>query len=359
MYRFSLLLVVAAVGSAFAQPVALPGSNVSWELDARAARMDDHLGRRALLLRGQLPTFASVPEFGDGTIEFDLAPLPGGNFFGVVFRYESPTIHDNIYFRLHKSGEFDAVQYAPRLHTTAGAWQLFPEFAGPGELPADRWTHVRIDVRGSRLEIFVGDSIRPLVVVPRMRGLSSTGRVGFWARVNNKPLEWTVALSNIQVRPRAPELAASPDTLALPAGTLTGWQVAGPYVAADSSIAPAFPAANAWKRMPIEEGGLLNISRNVAKPAGGRHVAFLRNTIRAPQPRTAAVTLGYSEDVMLWLNGALVYHGTNAFGGRYPGYNGWLSMAETVHVPLRAGDNELLVAVGERAFGWGLTLRIN
>ena len=304
-------------------------------------------------------TFASGDDFSDGTIEFDMTPLAGGNFFGLVFRYASPTIHDNIYFRLHKSGEFDAVQYAPRLHTTAGAWQLFREFAGPGELPVGTWTRVRTEVRGGRLEIFVGDSTKPLVVVPRLRGLSGTGRVGFWARVNNKPLEWTVAISNVRVLARPPASASAPDTLAWPAGTLGGWQVAGPYEAPDSSVAPPFPTASAWKPLPMEEGGLLNISRNVAKPPGGRHVVFLRNSIRASQARTAQLTLGYSEDVMLWLNGVPLYRGTNALGGRYPGYNGWLAMAETVYLPLRAGDNELLVAVGERGFGWGLKARIN
>lgn len=363
MRAFPVLLFLATAGPAFAQPVAAPldGSNVPWHLDARTAKIDDHLGRRALFLRGQVPmTFASGVDFSDGTIEFDIAPLATdfGSFLGLVFRYASPTIHDNIYFRLHKSGEFDAVQYAPRLHTTAGAWQLFPEFAGPGEWRGDRWTHVRVEVRGSRLAIFVGDTAQPLVVVPRMRGLSTKGKVGFWARVNNKPEQWTVAVSNIQVRTRAPDVAAAPDTAALPAGTLTGWQVAGPYDAADSSAAPPFPAPNAWKPILIEEGGLVNISRNVAKPAGGRHVVFLRTTLRSATTRTAPVAIGYSEDVMLWLNGAPVYRGTNAFNGRYPGFNGWLSVAETVYLPLRAGDNELLAAVGERAFGWGLKSRL-
>jgi hypothetical protein len=358
-----LLLLAATTAVVHAQPPAgtrIAGSNVAWELDPRTARVDDHLGRRALFLRGQLPmTFAAGVDFTDGTIEFDIAPMTGANFVGLVFRYETPTIHDNIYFRLHKSGEFDAVQYAPRLHTTAGAWQLFREFAGPGELPGGAWTHVRVEVRGSRLEIFVGDSTKPLVVVPRMRGLSARGKVGFWGRINNQPTDWTAALSNMQVRTRAPEGVALPDTLALPSGTLTGWQVAGPYEAPDSTVAPPFPALGAWKPIAIEEDGLLNISRNVAKPPGGRHVVFLRTTIRSTSARSAPLTIGYSEDVMLWLNGAPVYRGTNAFNGRYPGYNGWLSLAETVYLPLTSGDNQLLVAVGERGFGWGLKARIS
>jgi len=66
-----------------------------------------------------------------------------------------------------------------------------------------------------------------------------------------------------------------------------------------------------------------------------------------------------SDDAMFWLNGVPIYRGSNGFNGRYPGFLGFAGLpSETIYLPLRAGDNELIVAVGERAFGWGLRARL-
>ena len=40
------------------------------------------------------------------------------------------------------------------------------------------WVHVRAEVTGSRLEMFIGDSAKPVIIVPRLRGDSSRGSVG-------------------------------------------------------------------------------------------------------------------------------------------------------------------------------------
>ncbi len=361
-YGFVLVAAIAlAARTGWSQgAVAVDGSNVTWSLDPRSAKVDQYLGRRAIFLRGQSPPAFANLDFVDGTIEFDIAPMPGGNFAGLVFRYANPSEHENVYLRLHKSGSFDAMQYAPRIFTTAGIWQLTREFMSPVTYRADQWLHVRAEVSGSRLEIFVGDSAKPTVVVPRMRGVTSAGRIGFWGRVNEKPDEWTAALSNVVITPRAARpVATAADTTDLPSGTLTGWVAAGPYEAPDSATAPPFPAPNAWKPLPLEEHGLLNISRHFRKPAGGRHVVFLRNRVSVANRTTLPFDISYSDDAMLWLNGQLVYHGSNGFNSRYPGNLGLTGAAvETVYLPLQAGANELVLAIGERAFGWGLRARL-
>jgi hypothetical protein len=353
------MLALASAASAQTN-VRLEGSNVTWDLDPKSAKIDTHLGRPSLFVRGQSPpAFVSNLDFTDGTIEFDLSPLANANFLGLVFRYGSDTQHENLYFRLHRSGSFEALQYAPRVYTTAGIWQLMPEFMTSVVYTPGAWVHVRAEIRGSRLEMFVGDSARPVITVPRMRGVTTHGRVGIWGRVNDKADEWTAAVSNIRVTTRAAVATApSADTARLPAGTLTGWTSAGPFVASDSSSPPAIPTGG-WKPLPIEEFGLLNISRQYAKPAGGRHVAFLKNTVRSTTAETVPLEVSYSDDAMFWLNGAPIYRGTNGFNGRYPGFLGFAGVsAETIYLPLRAGDNELVVAVGERAFGWGLRARL-
>jgi hypothetical protein len=355
-----VLVALPAFAAAQELATSVPGSDVTFEIDSRTAKVDDHLGRKAIFLRGQAPpAFVSGVDFVDGTIEFDLSAMPGANFFGLVFRYADPFYHENIYFRLHRSGSFEAVQYAPRVNSTAGSWQLYPEFMAQATLPVGSWVHVRAEITGQGMTLFVGDSTKPLIVVPRLRGATERGRVGFWGRVNNRPEAWTAAISSIRVRARTPSASAAVDTSRLPDGTLTGWQIAGPYDAPDSTVAPAEPASGEWSPIALEEGGLLNLSKRLRKPRSGRHAAFLRNTIRAERAEIVALEVGYSDDAMVWLNGSPVFRGSNGFNGRYPGFLGLIAgAAEHLFLPLRPGENTLVIAVSERAFGWGLKARI-
>jgi hypothetical protein len=354
------LVALSAHMGAQTVTASLPGSEVTFDIDPTSAKIDDHLGRKALFLRGQSPpALVSGVDFVDGTIEFDLSAMPGGNFVGLVFRYADAFYHENVYFRLHRSGSFEAVQYAPRVNSTAGSWQLYPEFMAQAVLPVGSWVHVRAEIGGQGMTLFVGDSTKPLVTVRRLRGLTGGGRVGFWGRVNNRPEEWTAAVSNVRVRPRAPTPSVAVDTTVLPEGTLTGWQIAGPYDAPDSTIASPIPESTEWSPIALEEGGLLNITKRLRKPRSGRHVAFLRNTIRAQRDEIVAVEIGYSDDATVWLNGTPIFRGFNGFNARYPGFLGLMvSPAEQLFLPLRRGENSLVIAVSERAFGWGLKTRV-
>src|SRR5688572_14882137 len=92
----------------------IEGSNKEWYVDeqerTRDVRIAEFLGRQALWLKNGSQVMRPGIEFTDGTIEFDLAPMDKGNFLGVLFRRNSFSDHENIYLRLHRSGQFNAVQ---------------------------------------------------------------------------------------------------------------------------------------------------------------------------------------------------------------------------------------------------------
>jgi hypothetical protein len=109
-----------------------------------------------------------------------------------------------------------------------------PEFTARTEWPRNQWTHVRVEVSGSRLEVFVANGATPVVSVPRLRHGSTTAAEVFWARVNDKPAEWAAALSNIEIRP-APSNAPRSTAPSAPANYISRWDVAGP-VKADRAL---------------------------------------------------------------------------------------------------------------------------
>jgi hypothetical protein len=320
-------------------------------------KIDTFLGRRSLWLRNGTQAIRADARLVDGTIEFDVAPMDHGDFVAIVFRRDSLRNHENIYLRPRSSGEFMAVQYAPRMNGSS-TWQLYPEFTARTEWPRNQWTHVRIEVGGSRMEIFVANGATPVVSVPRLRHASTTAsEVAFWARVNDQPAEWAAALSNIQIRPAS---AAAPRGTppAPPAEYVARWEVAAP-VKADRAAAN-LPSGLDWKPVVPEESGLVNL--NALFPSQGaqnRFTAYARTFIDAPSARRLLAGIGYSDDVTVFVNGEPIYSGINGWNARTPDYISFVNAEfERVWLPLKAGRNEIVFAVTDnQIFGWGLAMK--
>ena len=338
----------------------IEGTNNEWYVDEAArtddARLAEFLGRQSLWLKNGAQVMRSGVEFVDGTIEFDVAPMEKGNFLGILFRRNSFSDHENIYLRLHRSGLYNAVQYAPR--TNGPTWQLYPEFNAVADLPRNQWTRVRIEVKGTRMEFYVNNKPQPVLVVPRLRGMSPKGTVALWARVNQQPTEWAAAVSNISIRPASPAQTTNAVRPAPPAGTLTAWEIANP-VQTEKEVISILPELKDWRRVEAEESGLVNLNR-AWKRATGRWTAFARTTVKVAEAKTALLELGYSDDVTVFLNGEPVYSGINGFDSRHPEYMGFVKPEyENIFLKLRPGNNELILAVSDdQRFGWGFIARI-
>jgi hypothetical protein len=139
-------------------------------------------------------------------------------------------------------------------------------------------------------------------------------------------------------------------------GFIAEWE-ASPVIAADSGPVEAVPTVSSWTPLSAEEGGLVNLSRHYGQPEG-RNTVFLRHRFDAPAERILPLDITYSDEVTVFLNGRPLYSGVNRWQGRYPGSLGSLAPGtETVYLPIARGRNELVVAVTDEAFGWGLVAR--
>lgn len=320
-------------------------------------RFADFLGQRALWLKNNTQVMRAGLEFTDGIIEFDVAPMDRSNFFAVIFRREGFQNHENIYFRIHRSGLYNALQYAPRINGSS-TWQLYPEFNTAVDLPRNQWTHVKIEVQGEKLDIYLNNAPKPALSVSRLRHQSAKGTVGFWARVNDQPTIWSAAISNISIRPGASPKSISTVRGDLPKGTISNWEVGGAVQTEKGSVTK-LPPINNWKKAETEESGLINLNRSFGF-LRGRWTAFARTNIKSAEAKKALLELGYSDDVTIFLNGEAVYSGINGFESRHPEYMGFVKPEfENVFLNLRSGDNELILAVtDDQRFGWGFAARL-
>ncbi|HEX6164061.1 MAG TPA: hypothetical protein VFZ31_11890 [Vicinamibacterales bacterium] len=354
-----LLATQLAARQAGRTPVGPPA--LGWAVDradlAANVKFEPAFGREdAMLLRANTHVVKTGLDLGDGTIEFDLAPTAEGHFTGITFRRQSFTNHENVYLRFHRSGDFMAMQYAPRVNGSS-TWQLYPEFATTVEWPRERWTRVRIELKGSRMDVFTGDANKAALSVPRLRNATTGGEFALWARVNDKPAEWAVAISNLRITKAASNAALTPAPNA-PPQFVWNWQVSDPVSAAGRiDTLPASLAAS--REVKSEESGLVNINR-LFPVQKGRSVIFAKHTFTADAARRVIAGIGYSDDVSVFVNGELVYAGINAWDSRTPALNSFVDARwESVVLPFKAGANEVVLAVADdQRFGWGFAMKI-
>lgn len=356
--RMLLLTLVVLVEPLGAQTATqrLPGTEGEWVLPPDATLIAPYRGREALWVRGGPRPYRQDVEFLEGTIEFDVAPMAGAVFVGVMFRRESRAQYETVYFRPVHNERWDAVQYMPRVGN-GSQWQLFPQYQAAGALPEEQWTHVRVVVEGDAMKLFVGGSDQPTLEVPRLRGKAQPGTVGFW--VNGAGDSWTAAFSHIVIRPAPASGAnlATPMTPPRSEGYIVDWE-ASPVSPADSGPVLEIPRISSWTPITAEEDGLVNLGLRHGQPEG-RNTVFLRHRFDAPEERVVPLDITYSDEVTVFLNGRPLYSGVNRYQGRYPGSLGSLAPGtETIHLPLARGRNDLVVAVTDEAFGWGLIARV-
>ena len=122
------------------QPV--PFDSGRWRVDAVESRVEDHLGRPSLYLKGGLATVADA-RFTHGWIEFDLAVSADRGFMGAIWRVHDTKNYEEFYVRPHQSGNPDANQYTPVFNGVSG-WQLYhgERYAAPFAYRFHEWMRV-------------------------------------------------------------------------------------------------------------------------------------------------------------------------------------------------------------------------
>lgn len=360
----------ASPGQPSGQSIEVPITPDHWGIQADpprtpddTARYEAHLGHASLLLPGGF-AWAKGVELRNGTIEADVATAPKGAFFGVAFHVTSPDQFENIFFRPGSSG---TVQYSPSWFNM-NAWQFYPgsEYTAEPDFPADRWVHVRIIIKGLQATVYFDTATAPVMVVKNLAQGGTSGTIGFWAVGGGG------YLSNVRYRADPATYPLEPTRSVIPGAITEGWSLS-PALDVAKTDPGAYPnvATMQWQPVSTEREGIVMIGRYrkdprvypstlppeyPARPAPipGTQVVFARTTISAPRARVRKMWVGYSDDVVVYLNGQPLYAGRNARSSREPNYYGWFyPYADAVYLPLRAGRNELVLAVSETFGGWG------
>jgi hypothetical protein len=76
------------------------------------------------------------------------------------------------------------------------------------------------------------------------------------------------------------------------------------------------------------------------------------------RPGPVRLRFGFSDRVLVYLNGRPVYKGRAEWRSRDPRFLGTVGLFDELILPLRAGENEVWMAVSEDFGGWGVVAAI-
>jgi hypothetical protein len=353
----SLIVLALWFGSAAAEPVALRPE--AWTTSGDVA-FGPHKGLDALTLKQtSAEAVANGLSFANGTIEFDVEPQ-GVMGVGISFHRRDTNNLEDVYFRPKPNCDtaIDCVQYAPKLRGVL-LWDFYPQYQHAAALHDGTWNHVKLVISGRRMNLSVNGT--PALTIGRLEGDETDGSL---------MLHGPGVFANLTVtRDAVEEIAAEPerDASAADPRFVRDWQLAPISVLfpdQEPVLADMPPPKASWRTIAAERGGLLNISRLYGKPvpAPNRALAWLKTTITSKKAETKTVHVGWCREVWVFVNGRPVFADKNPYqppaarkapDGRCTLENG------TFALPLKAGTNDITVALANNFYGWGLILRFD
>ena len=306
----------------------------------------------------------------NGTIDVDVYLDATSLNVGLAFRARDRNAYEVVFARAGASGSPHALQYAPGLNSLGAMWQLYAGDAGEAAatLARETWIHMSLVIKGETASLFLDHAAKPALVVPHLGlGADGGGAIGVWTGA----FASSAHFAHLRYTPDAAKypVVATP----LPKGTIVDWQLSQAIDAATQTPdkLPSL-ASLTWQKVKAETPGWVLISRYRVAPGisppkdveailGGRvagsKVVYARTTIDATAAGYRRMHIGFSDGIVVFCNGAPLYFGEHAMGVQ--GLGELHLVGDAVYLPLKAGANEIVVAVTEYFGGWAFSARLD
>jgi len=311
----------------------------------------EHLDRTAFMGTG----YINDVEFENGIIEFDLAVTGQRSYPGIFFRATSPNNYEHFYVRPHRSGLYpDALQYCP---TTSGigSWQLFNGTgytAATEKFPVNEWFHIRIEIKDTRAQVLINNNINPgLEIFELYHGLSK-GSISL-----NCPANGSAYFSNLTYQITDDITFGEMPVFDTPIGLITDWEISQPFRTVDNRLdqTPKMQGIENmnWQAVKADRTGLVDIAKYQSRQGRAPDFVFAKTNIVSQKDSLLEMKFGYSDAIVIFLNDKPIYYGNSAYTQRDPSFLGIIGLNDAVFLPLKEGNNELMLSVAESFGGWG------
>ena len=331
----------------------------SWDFKPQTVEFIEYKSRRAMkILSNYEKVVLKDFDFTNGTIEFDIDPLDP-MFTGFYFRMKDSKESECFYFRTGNAGNpqsIDAIQYAPIIDGV-NLWDMLFHYQANANFKKDEWNHVKLVISGKQMRAYVNNILQPALEVPMLEGNTTSGTLAF---------DGQAAISNIVVKHNLVE-NLNPNVGIDPTSNdprfVRKWMVSQP-IQMEKNIdfynSKKPNTETKWERIDAERRGLLNLTRKFGQTES-RRLVWLKTNIHADKTQDKILRLGFSDEVWMYINNTPLYIDKNLYGtpmAKFP--DGRCTIENSsILIPLKEGDNELLVGVANYFYGWGIVARFD
>lgn len=348
---FALLSFQLAIAQNSRTKIDMIASNWNLPKEAALERFDN---RETLVLNSGRATVKNQT-FTNGTIEVEVYANSTRSFAGITFRKQNDDMEE-VYMRLHKSNQVDAIQYTPIFNNESN-WQLFREYQARVSFKNTGWNTLRVDVNNKSGEVFVNDE--KVMSIDHLKTDHNAGEIGLFALFNSR-------FSNFRFTTKdAMDNAEIGDSNPIDPHIITQWEIskAKPYKEGEINFDDF--SKEKYTTTTTEESGLLPISKYLEKTSSGNFEAnkedytIASTTINADNSETRLFSFDYSDKIIVYLNGKAIFKGNNAFRTKGIQYMGHIDInTNKLYLPLEKGVNKIHCVVIDKANGWGLIAKL-
>ena len=363
-----------AYGNAFAvTPLHIPMKADNWSLHGDAAFTSERHGVGDVLEIKKGSAELRNVTFGTGTIDYDMY-MPDHGILGIRFHQKDKENAEALYFRpqANCANASDCIQYMPLEHG-AFEWDLFPEDQAKAPIRLLSWNHIRIEIGGRHMRVYINGAQKPTLRVTSMEGGATAGTLS---------LGGPAKYANLVITPSRASAASVAAPNRESDGFLRHWQVStasvlptttDPQLHVPKGTIPAYPtmpsATQQWKNVTAETKGLVNFSRDVGSAKDGAvvSVAWAKTTLTSDRDQVKQVSVGWVREIWIYVNGKLLFADRNLEGlpaGTVAGER--ISLGNgSIRLPLRKGINEIAIALDDNLpgntqhYGWGMEMKLN
>ena len=294
--------------------------------------------------------------FQNGIIECDLYSPSDKAYLGIVFRITSLNNFEYIYFQPHTSGKWDAVQYDPIFNRSA-TWQLYngEAYQATADIPTREWFHVKIQIIGDSAKVYLNDSPNQVLSV-KLKHDYAAGFIGicsyhpaYFKNLKVIKLDTVISTQNQAIHVDEKNY-------------ISNWLISKPYDNYDFKIDKPFlkdSIFNEWQKINAEENYLINLNRYFTI-SERQNTVLAKVIIDSRKSQKKDFYFGYSDKIKIYLNSETLYIGDNSFHETEKqedrGYV--IDKHKMIELPLEKGQNELILEISEKKFGWGFIAQL-
>lgn len=353
----------AASPSLVRSEIKIPFTADRWEFQEGKVEFLEYKGLKAVRLNESSGNMICKDlNFINGTIEFDVEVNQAQPFPSLYFRWQNNNESELVYLRTGTAGNknaFDAVQYASVIKGV-NLWDLQHEFQSAANINIGEWNHVKVVVSGKQLLVYINNTSVPNLEIPCMEGNTAEGKIGITTGFPGQAV-----FANLIVKPNETEglsSEAGADLSKHDTRFIRAWQVSKPDSLPFGKEVNGFmlpKGDTGWDYINAERRGLVNLSRKFGNSTY-RKVVWLRAKINSAFNQYQNLKMGFSDEIWVFINQRPVYVDKNIYYlNMRKSPNGRISLDNcSFQVPLIKGENELLIAVANDFYGWGIIARL-